>query len=1017
MLFALITQISFGQEKTISGVVKDNEGLLPGVTIKNKTTKKAVATDFDGKFSLKASEGDMLEFSFVGFKTKSFLVAQGDKVDVTLVSDVKLIEEVVIQGYRTVSKKSAVVSSAAVSNRTIENRPNANAINTLQGQLAGVNITASSGQPGDRPQVVIRGVGSIGGNTDPLYVIDGFPSNSDTFRTLNSNDIASAEVLKDAAAISEYGSRGANGVIVITTRNASFGEQKTKYSYSSTFGTAQLQNQKYSFSNSRELLKIEQNFGSGLGATLSDAQISSYGINTDWVKYFFTTGFSNSHNFSVESTGKNINSFTSLGYLKQDGTLKSTGLQRFTLRNNINGKSQNEKFKYSVRTAIGFAKDNQATNLGGGAINRNYVTGAFLGAPYISPDEYQNSTQVFNLYNTSGTLLYTPLFLIDKLKTYDNLTEDLKLNLGTEFSYKLSENFTARMRTSAEMNTQRFAQGEQPISFNAFLFLATGQQFGGFEDINQRRELLLNNFWSLEFKKSISKHSFGANINAEYNQSRLNTNNIRQRGLNPKTYVFNTGAGYLLDVGTNDFNVPLVSASQLRNDLISYFASADYDYNKKYGIVGTYRIDGSSRFIGDKQFGNFWSVGARWNLEEEDFIKKLKFIDVLKLRGSIGTVGNQRIVAGTVFAGINPPAFADIYQNSNNAYNGGQGYNINFGYPELRWETTKIYNFGLDFEMFKGRLRGSFDRYNKKTIDLFIREPVVPAVGVNGNPTQIPNDLQNAITKNSDAIVTNEGYELNIAFDLIKNANTSLTIRGNGSYNKNSVDGIRTNNGKILRVANGNTFITQNGGQIDENYAYPYLGVNPANGNLLFQDILGNKTENPLATDRVATGKNYLPVYQGGFGFDFSYKGFFISTTFTFAQKVWRYDTDLANLYDVGNIGTFVVTNDLLNAWTPTNTTSNVPSLTATNYASSVNSDRFIRDASYVRLRNAQIGYRVPKKFLSNTFIKDLGFTLQGENIFNITKWMAFDPESNRNEDVYQYPTPKIFTFGLDLKF
>jgi TonB-dependent starch-binding outer membrane protein SusC len=263
-------------------------------------------------------------------------------------------------------------------------------------------------------------------------------------------------------------------------------------------------------------------------------------------------------------------------------------------------------------------------------------------------------------------------------------------------------------------------------------------------------------------------------------------------------------------------------------------------------------------------------------------------------------------------------------------------------------------------------------------------------------------------------------YELNLAIDIIKNENLRLTIRGNGSFNKNIVDGIKANNGKILNtpVAGGATYITQNGGAINEPYLYAYLGVNPLNGRLLFEDINGNPTENPIGADRKATGKNYIPQYQGGFGFDLDYKGFFVSSTFTFAQKVWRIDGDLANLFDPSNINTFTVTGELLNSWTPSNPNSNLPSLTASNAGAGVDSDRFLRDASYIRLRNFQIGYRVPKKYLDRTFFKDVSFTLQGENLFTFTKWQGIDVESSRsNNDVYQYPTPKIYTFGMDLKF
>ena len=1001
LLLALSMQFVFAQEKTVTGVVSDATGSLPGANVVVKGTTRGIQTDLDGKYSIRVSAGEVLVFSFIGMENVSRTVGAANTINVSMVDGGNTLETVVVQGYRTVTKKTAVTAAATVNSETIENRPNANVLNTIQGQLAGVNITASTGQPGAKSSVIIRGAGTINGNTDPLYVIDGFPSNSDNFRSINPNDIASLDVLKDAAAISQYGSRGSNGVIVITTRKGSYSEPKTTFRYSSQFGINDLQTPRFSYANSKQLLKIEKNFGAGRGATLTDAQINAYNINTNWVDYFFNQGTSTNHNFSIENNGKNINSFTSASFFDQEGVLESTGLKRFTVRNNLNGKSDDGKFKFSVNSAFGHSRNNEATNLGTGAINRNYVTGAFLGAPYISPDEYKNSAQLFSLYQSNGTLLYTPLMLVDKLKTYQNSTEETRIDLATELSYEFVDGLTGRVRTSGQLLQNRFHQAEFPGSFNALLFLAPGQVFGGFEDIDERREFLFNNLFMLDYNKTFGKHTFNLSAASEYNHSRLTANSFRQRGLDPKLFVPNTGAGYIGDTSANDFYVPSISASQLRNDLISYFTTFDYDFNSRYGLVASYRIDGSSRFIEENQWNNFWSLGGRWNIDEEEFMQSLDFINVLKLRGSIGTSGNQRIVDGTIFAGINPPAFADIYPGSNNAYNNGTGYGLNLGFPALKWETTEQYNIGVDFELLRGRIRGSFDYYNKKTIDLFISEPLVPATGAL------------SLTKNSDAFIVNKGFELSIGYDVVKTNDLRLTVRANGSSNDNSVGGIIANNGRIIT---GN-LITQNGGSIREPFVYHYLGVNPVNGNLLFQDINGNPTETPVAADRKPLGKNNIPKYQGGFGFDFDYKGFFVSSTFTFAQDVVRYDFDLSNLYNPRNIGTFNVTDDLLNAWTTTNTATDVPSLRAGNLSAQNLSDRFIKDASYVRLRNAQIGYRVPKIFLAKTFLTDLSFTLQGENLFNITQWQGFDPESSRASDVYQYPTARQFTFGVDLKF
>jgi TonB-linked SusC/RagA family outer membrane protein len=1001
LLLALSMQFAFAQERTITGVVSDASGPVPGVNVLIKGTNSGVQTNFDGAYSIKAKTGDVLVFSFVGMSQSSKTVGASNSINLLMQNDANTLEAVVVQGYRTVTKKTAVTAAASISSETIENRPNANALNTVQGQLAGVNITASTGQPGAKPTVVIRGVGTLNGNTDPLYVIDGFPSNSDSFRSLNPNDIASFDVLKDASAISEYGSRGSNGVIVIKTRRANFSDDKTTFRYSTQYGISDLQKPKYSYASAQQLLTIEKRFGAGRGATLTDAQIAAYGVNTNWVDYFFNTSTSVNHNLSIEKNGKNLNSFTSLSYFDQDGVLSETGLQRFTVRNNISGKSTSERFKYSMNSAVGYSKSNESTGLGTGGINQNIVLGAFQSAPYVDPTEYQGSREVLELYRNSGTLLYTPLFLIDKLKKFSNLTEETRVDISAEASYKFATGLTGRIRTSGQLLETRFTEARFPISFNTLLFLQPGQVFGGYEIINQRREFLFSNLFQLDYNKTIGNHTFSVLAASEYNHSRLHVNNFTQNGLDPVLFVPDSGAGYVGDTSANDFNVPAVSALQLRNDLISYFGTVDYDFKKTFGIVGSYRIDGTSRFIEENQWNNFYSIGGRVNLEEIGFMKSLDFINILKVRGSIGTSGNQRIVDGSIYAGINPPAFADIYPGTNNAYNNGQGYGLNIGYPALKWETTEQYNVGLDFEFFKSALRGSFDYYNKQTNDLYLSQPLVPATGAT------------TVTKNSDAYVINKGFELGIAYDLIKNQDLKLTIRANGSINDNSIDGISSNNGRIV----GTTIINENGGKLNQFFLYKYLGVNPVNGNLLYENKDGNPTEAPTGADRKATGKSYLAKYQGGFGFDLGYKGFFASTTFTFAQEVDRFDFDLSGLYSTGRIGQFNVTDDLLNAWTTTNTTSNVPSLRASNFGAQGLSDRFLKDASYVRLRNVQVGYRVPSKFLAATFMSDLSFTVQGENLFNITKWQGFDPESARTSDQSQYPTARSFTFGVDLKF
>jgi TonB-linked SusC/RagA family outer membrane protein len=703
-----------------------------------------------------------------------------------------------------------------------------------------------------------------------------------------------------------------------------------------------------------------------------------------------------------------------LSYFEQEGILRTTGLKRFTLRNNLNGKSNNGKFNYSMNIGFGFSKNNIDPSVGTTGINRNYILGAYVSAPYLDPSRYEGSLWTLDEFNNTPGLLATPYMLIDKLNTYENTLQETRLNVATEASYKVTKDLTARIRTSAEYLTARGNQVEYPDSFNALLFSNTagipsfeGGAFNGFEDINQRRELIFNNLYQLAYNKSIGKHTFGASLNTEYNFSTFTAQNFRQRGLNPQTFVPNTGQGYLVDTAANDWYVPQISANRSRVDYISYFGNIDYDFDERFGLVASLRTDRVSYFAADNQSEAFWSVGGRWNLDKESFIKdNLSFANVLKLRGSYGTVGNSRIINGTIYAPISPRAlFLDTYAVTNNTYNGALGYGITFGFPPLKWETTEQWNVGLDFEFFKGRLRGAYDYYNRQTIDAYIPQPTSGSSGTN------------SLSVNSAASVTNFGHELQLSYDLFRNTEKDFlfTVRGNLAHNTNRIAGIVSNNG---RIQNGTLQVTENGGILNEFFIVPYVGVNPANGNLLFLDINNNVTETVTAADQRRTGKNALPTMQGGFGFDVSYKGFFASSTFTFVTDVWRFDFDEESLYDPTSLGQFTVSSDLLNAWTPTNTNTNVPAISASNYGiGSTISDRFLRDASYIRLRNLQVGYRVPQKMLANTFISDISLTLQAENLVTWSKWDGFDAESNRGSDLYQYPTPRIYTFGLDIKF
>lgn len=912
----------------------------------------------------------------------------------TLKSEQK-IEEVVVVGYKSVTKREAVISTAKIESEQINNRPNANLLNIAQGQLAGVNISTGTGQPGSKPQVVIRGFSTITGNSDPLYVIDGFPTNADSFRSLNPNDVETMEVLKDASAIAQYGNRGSNGVIVIKTKGGSF-KERTVFNYRSQIGVSTLQKNKYNMANSRELLTLEKRRGIGKGSGLSDDEIANYGVDTDWLNYFFNPSLLQSHDFGITTGSNNLNSYTNVGYLEQLGILSTTGLKRFTFRTNLNGRTNDNRFTYKVGVAAGLSRNNQASSLGTGGVNQNIVLGAFRGVPHISPDQYVAGGGI------SPQLVNTPLLLMDKERTYKSATDDLRLDITSEANYKITDALTATMRANAQLLTLDGNAYQTPDAFNSVYFAGAGQQWLGFESISSSRQFNFNNLWQLDYTKTFGNHKVSILGAFEYNNFMIKSSSLTQNGLNPKTWVPGTGSGWPGYDPNDQYNIPSIGAGQSRLNLYSYFANVDYDYNRKYGFVANIRRDATSRFSKENRWGTFWSVGARWNISEENFMENVNWVDVLKLRGSYGTTGNQRIQDGTVFASLNPPLYLDSYQLAPTVYNGTNGYVVNLGYADLRWETTKQWNVGIDFELFKRRLRGTFDVYEKKGENIFYPWPQSLLTG------------QSAININSPIDLKNNGIEVQLAYDVIRTSDMTLTVRGNGAMNKEKVYGLPQDpliTGEIPQQysANGQLFQAP--------YVYHYLGVNQATGNLLFEDANGNATENPTTADLKPLKYGFNPRYQGGFGFDFNYKGVFVNTTFTYVAKFYRYDYDWASIYDPANIGNFNVSADLLNAWTPTNTNTNIPSLSAGNTDADGLSDRFLIDASYLRLRNLQVGYSVPQSLLRGTFITGMSITLQAENLFTWSKWKGFDAESPNGSDQSRYPTPRTYTLGFDIKF
>ncbi|AZQ45009.1 SusC/RagA family TonB-linked outer membrane protein [Nonlabens ponticola] len=999
LFLVLVVQVAFAQQ-TVTGKVIDASGEpILGATVLVRGSSNATTTDFDGNYSIQANATDVLSFSFSGYDSKNVTVGNQTTINVTLSAS---LEAVVVTGYRTTTAPRSNVASTTISAEKIENRPNASFVQTLSGQVAGLNITTGSGQPGANSLVQIRGVNSINGNTEPLFIIDGAPVDEDNFRSLNPQDIASISVLKDAGATAIYGNRGANGVIIIKTKAGGF-EQPLSIRTSSILSYTTLPDNDYNLYDAAGYLRLEREFGVGRGAgratggvPLTDAEIDA-AESTDWLDVFFRTGVTKNNTVSLSSGGKKTTQYTSLGYFEQDGILVQSSLQRFNFRNNMTGRSENDKFNYASNFTANYSTNDEPNSIGSGAVNRNYLLGANSSLPYLLVSDYTPGEGG----SLAPLLRNAPLFLLDRLETYTRKEEEIKLIGSFTASWEFAKNLTARSVSGADYQNVILTRSEGPTSFNSVFFAETGEDLPGTQDQQTTRQFTFNQTTSLNYNNTWGKHSLDVGLFTEYFKAHLRTFGFRQQGLDPRTFSPGDGSGFVgFDRGLGLYD-DIANANILNAGLFSYFGSADYDYDSKYGLGLAYRRDASYRFAQSNRYATFYSISGRWNIGKEDFMDDSVF-DALKLRASYGTSGNQRITGPGYFSGNN--LTRDLYATAP-TYGGQQALTLFtpggiagvIANPFLEWETVAQANVGIDFEIFDSRLRGSIDGYIKKTESLFQNTPTSALVGTFG------------LSANTGSLY-NRGFDFELYYDVIRgqeNGDFELDVFVNGNFNKTELEDIPSEAGFIPGIG-------QNGGRLFEYYAVRQVGVNPANGELLFLDADGNLTESPnVESDRVFLDKNIIPEFQGGFGLNASFKGFYVQSQFNYVVGVDRFDGDLAGFQDEDDIGQFNLSRDLERAWTPDNRITDIPSLNATNLNLD-NTDRYLREADYLRMRFLSLGYNFQPQMLEKAGLNSLNIFVNAENLVTFTKWRGFDVEA-RDNGSRGYPTPKIISLGVEI--
>ncbi|WP_124980113.1 SusC/RagA family TonB-linked outer membrane protein [Nonlabens xiamenensis] len=997
LLLALVVQVAFAQQ-TVTGTVTDADGPLFGATVVVKGTSTATTTDFDGNYTIQASPEDVLVFSFSGYDTKEAAVGNQTVINQSLSTS---LETIVVEGYRTVAKKKSNVASNTITAEQIENRPNASFIQRIQGQIPGLNIQTATGQPGGNSLVQLRGPSSINGNTEPLFLIDGVPVDEDNFRSLNPNDIDTFTTLKDAAATAIFGNRGANGVIVITTKSGKY-NSPLQINYSGSTGFASILDNDYDLYSAQDYLRLEQRTGNGLGATLTDDQINTFTEGSDWSDVFYRTGVTNSHNLSFSQGGEKTSSFTSLSYTEQDGTLVQSKLQRFTLRSNLQGKSDNGKFRYNTNLTTGYSKNDTPGSLGSGLVFFNYAFGAFNSLPYLDVSNYDPQALTgINAFNIQAS----PFVLYDNLFFTGRRVDELKIVGGAQFEYDLTSDFTLKYNLGTDYTQTALLDYEGPESaLSRVRATLDGRTtpIDGNQTESYTRDFRFNSNLSLNYAKSFGaedKHSVSASAYIEYVKAHFKSFNYSVDGLNPRTFSPGDGSSFIGDNGNEDIFVPTIGSAKNELGLLSYFAQADYDFDSTYGIGATIRRDASSRFTDDNKWGTFWSVAARWNIDQEDFMDGSVFNN-LKLRVSYGSTGNDRILGG----------YYGALSNVRTLFGTGQGYANNqtfvlaqLGNPSLKWETITTTNIGVEFGLWNSRLRGTLDVYNRDTTELFFQQQLSAIVGVGtSNPANV-GDLRN------------RGIELSASYDILKPLDSKdfgLTVFANVAYNENEITRVNVEGGLL---DNGNTAIAE-GRSLNEYYVIPFAGVNPANGEALFLDIDGNITEAPTNEDRRFTGTDATPDAQGGFGFNLSWNNFFFENQWSFITGIDRFDFDYSGYVDPNDIGVTQLSTDLERAWTVDNRVTDIPSLTATNL-NVPNNGRFLKEADFLRLRFVQLGYNLPTDLLEKISFNSGRIYVSAENLATFSKWRGNDPERPDGATQYDYPTPQIYSVGIDLSF
>jgi len=1019
VLLMLVVSFAQAQSRQVTGTVTSSDDGMPliGVSIQVKGTTTGGTTDLDGKFNLNVPANGVLVFSFVGFKPQEVQVGERSVVNVILESVSQKMEEVVVTGYGVTKKSSFTGASSSVGDKELSGKFSTDPIKALEGNVTGLQMSTGSGQPGSPATIFIRGRNSLNSGTQPLYIVDGVPITSDaqgmrssegqTFSplsTISPDDIETMTVLKDATATSIYGARAANGVIVITTKKGKQGQFNVNVTARMGFeelpkpkNYTTLNAAKYNELWSEAFNNDHNVFGSssstdyyigGLGLTYDQAGYMEFlnwgtdyvnvdGTDTDWLKEVTRKGKIQQYTIDIQSGGAEKTSakyFLSLDYLKDEALIRGKDMTRYSIRYNLD-QAPSDYFKFGFNSNF----SNTITNMGaGGGYFSDPVTQAYMQSP-MEPVKNADGTWNFNTVNG-----YNPVAQRSSLGDKSEAKQYRVL-----FSPYAQVNFTPDFFFNSRAGVDAYIIDE--FSYWSFL-QPQGLDMRGLGENGVTTNFLLTSTNTLNYLKTFNGvHNVNLLIGQEAQQT-------------DAKYAYLSGQNYAVDY-LNEVSVSSVpgSAYTTKDKLIlqSYFANAQYDYDNKYYLSGSVRMDGSSRFGSNNYWGTFWSVGAKYRITGEKFMESTSsWLNSLMLRASYGTTGNQ-VVGGSWYAAT------DLYDFGYN-YNQRPGSaHLHFGNKDLKWEFTSKFNVGIDLTVFKA-VSITADYYDHRTKDMVFDVPVSETTGLS------------SFSKNIGEL-SNKGFEVSVNVNILHNKDFNWNVTVNGSHNQNKITKLSNEN-----PISGTYTIVEKGRDIYTFKMKEWAGVDPATGRGTWYK---NESGDEKTFNYNEAAKRYMgsasPKFQGSLSSYFSWKGidFSFQLNTSLGAKIYgsnlRYDEQTGSSFGE-NFTSWVYDN----RWKQAGDNAKVPQLIALDggqFKENSHSSRYLMNGDYLKIRSISLGYTIPKELLTKMYVKSVRVFATADNVYTFCNkdYRGFDPSGIDANGIqwWNYPLPRTITFGLTVGF